>query len=461
MPPKQKTIFVCNNCGNESPKWMGKCYACGEWNTYEEQTVVSTFGKSTANTDISSKPVSINSVNISSEIRLQTGMNELDRVLGGGVVLGSLNLVGGDPGIGKSTLLLQICDYLCKTKTCYYISGEESMSQIKLRANRLRVKSDNLMLLSETNIESIVNLCSANAPDILIIDSIQTMYCSSVSSTIGSVSQIKETTGLLMKLAKENGITVFIIGHVTKEGSLAGPKVLEHMVDVVLYFEGDKNLSYRILRSIKNRFGSTNEIAVFDMVSSGLKEIDNPSKMFLDGRPQNVPGTCVTCVIEGTRAILAEVQALVTKTNYPAPRRMASGVDYNRISLLLAVLEKRANYSLYSMDTYINVVGGFKLTDNSSDLAILLSVASGLADFEMPSDLIAVGEIGLSGEIRSVSYIEQRIAEAQRLGFKHIMIPSRNKLTKNFENINIIRVSSIAQAVYITRNGLNNETKPS
>lgn len=456
MPAKQKSVFVCSNCGNESPKWMGKCYACGEWNTYEEQTVVNTPAKQSSSAPALSnlKPVPITSVNISSEIRFSTGMRELDRVLGGGAVLGSLTLVGGDPGIGKSTLLLQICSSFCKERTCYYVSGEESKSQIKLRADRLGVSSENLMLISETNIESIVNLCTSAPPDILIVDSIQTMYCSSVNSSIGSVSQIKEATGFLMRLAKENGITVFIIGHVTKEGSLAGPKVLEHMVDTVLYFEGDKSLSFRVLRSIKNRFGSTNEIAVFDMQSTGLAEIDNPSKIFLDGRPENVPGTCVTCVMEGTRAILAEVQALVTKTNYPAPRRMSSGVDYNRMSLLLAVLEKRANYSLFSMDAYINVVGGFRLTDNSADLAITLATASALVDFEMPSDFIAVGEIGLSGEIRAVSYIEQRISEAQRLGFKYIMVPSRNKISKKFENIEVIRVSSLSQAVYKAKNGL-------
>jgi len=459
MAIKQKTVFVCKNCGNESPKWMGKCFACNEWNTFEEQTIVANSSNKLTIQNTVLNPISINDVNILDEIRFSTGMQELDRVLGGGAVKGSLTLVGGDPGIGKSTLLLQMCNSFSKTKKCYYISGEESMSQIKLRANRLSVQSENLMLISETNVETIVTLCSTNPPDILIIDSIQTMYCSAINSTTGSVSQIKEATGLLMKIAKENGITVFIIGHVTKEGSLAGPKVLEHMVDTVLYFEGDKNLSFRILRSIKNRFGSTNEIAVFDMQSSGLVEIDNPSKMFLDGRPKNIPGTCVTCVMEGTRAILAEVQALVTKTNYPAPRRMTSGVDYNRMSLLLAVLEKRANYQLYSMDTYINVVGGFKLTDNSSDLAILLSVASGLADFEMPSELIAVGEIGLSGEVRAVSYIEQRISEAKRLGFKYIMIPSRNKLSKKFEGIEIISVSSLSQAIYKVRNGLkNNDT---
>ena len=453
MSAKNKTVFVCKNCGNESAKWMGKCYACGEWNTFVEQTIVPDV-KSQSSISAPSSPVSINSVDLTKEIRFTSGMKELDRVLGGGCVVGSLTLVGGDPGIGKSTLLLQICNSFCQTKKCLYVSGEESVNQIKLRANRLNVNTENLLLLSETNIDTIVSHITNEAPEVLIIDSIQTMYCSSVSSSTGSVSQIKECTGYLMKLAKENGITVFIIGHVTKEGSLAGPKVLEHMVDTVLYFEGEKNLSFRILRSIKNRFGSTNEIAVFDMNSQGLEEVDNPSKMFLDGRPENVPGTCVTCVVEGTRPILAEVQALVTKSNFPTPRRMSSGVDYNRMSLLLAVLEKRANYSLFSLDAYINVVGGFKLYDNSADLSICLAVASAVADFEVSSNLIAVGEVGLSGEIRAVSYIEQRILEAKRLGFKYIMIPSRNKLKNKIEGIEIIPVSSLSQAIYKTRNEL-------
>ncbi len=453
MAVKNKTVFVCKNCGNESAKWMGKCYACGEWNTFVEQTIVPEV-KSQSSISAPSNPVSINSIDLSQEIRFSSGMKELDRVLGGGCVVGSLTLVGGDPGIGKSTLLLQMCNNFCKTKKCLYVSGEESVNQIKLRANRLNVNTDNLLLLSETNIDTIVSHITNEAPEVLIVDSIQTMYCSSVSSSTGSVSQIKECTGYLMKLAKESGITVFIIGHVTKEGSLAGPKVLEHMVDTVLYFEGEKNLSFRILRSIKNRFGSTNEIAVFDMNSTGLEEVDNPSKMFLDGRPENVPGTCVTCVVEGTRPILAEVQALVTNSNFPSPRRMASGVDYNRMSLLLAVLEKRANYSLFSLDAYINVVGGFKLYDNSADLSICLAVASGVADFEVSSNLIAVGEVGLSGEIRAVSYIEQRILEAKRLGFKYIMIPSRNKLKSKIDGIEIIPVSSLSQAIYKTRNEL-------
>ena len=454
MPAKQKSVFVCTNCGNESPKWMGRCFACGEWNTFEEHTVSAAVSKSPARSLQDVKPTPINEVDLSSEVRFTTGLTELDRVLGGGVVLGSLTLVGGDPGIGKSTLLLQICQSFCATKTVYYVSGEESMSQIKLRAERLGVNSERLLLLSETRVERIVDTCISQGPDILIVDSIQTMSCEGVTSATGSVSQIKEATSQLMRLAKEHGVTVFIIGHVTKEGALAGPKVLEHMVDTVLYFEGDKSLSFRILRSIKNRFGSTNEIAVFDMQSSGLKEIDNPSKMFLDGRPENVPVTCVTCVMEGTRPILAEVQALVTKTSYPAPRRMSSGVDYNRMSLLLAVLVKRANYSMFSMDAYINVVGGFKLYDNSADLAITLAVASALADFEMPSDLIAVGEVGLSGEIRSVSYVEQRISEAHRLGFKRIMIPSRNKIGKQPDGIEVIRVSSLSQAIYKAKNAI-------
>lgn len=453
MATKSKTVFMCKNCGNESAKWMGKCYACGEWNTYVEQTVYEQ-PKTSASTISSSAPIKIKNVDTSTEIRFSTGMKELDRVLGGGAVVGSLTLVGGDPGIGKSTLLLQICNSICKTKKCLYVSGEESVNQIKLRADRLGVSTDNLYLLSETNIESITSHVTNEAPEVLIVDSIQTMYCSGVSSTTGSVSQIKECTAYLMKLAKENGITIFIIGHVTKEGSLAGPKVLEHMVDTVLYFEGDKSLSYRILRSIKNRFGSTNEIAVFDMQSSGLEEIDNPSKMFLNERPENLPGTCVTCVVEGTRPILAEVQALVTKTSYPAPRRMASGIDYNRMSLLLAVLEKRANYSLFTMDAYINVVGGFKLYDNSADLSICLAVASAVADFEVSSDLIAIGEVGLSGEIRPVSCVEQRISECKRLGFKYVMIPSRNKLKQSFDGIQIIPVSSLSQAIYKTRNEL-------
>ena len=445
---KQKQVFVCSNCGYETAKWSGKCYSCGEWNTLEEKSITVSLGQTTVRTSLTAEAVPISQISFQDDKRFSTGLKELDRVLGGGVVSGSLVLVGGDPGIGKSTLLLQICEYLCKDKRIYYVSGEESMSQIKLRANRLSVTSPNLMLISQTNIDTIVNTALSDKPDILIVDSIQTMNCDSVSSTPGSVTQIKEATAALMRLAKEYDITVFV----TKEGALAGPKILEHMVDTVLYFEGDKNHAFRILRAVKNRFGSTNEIAVFEMCSNGLKEIDNPSKMFLDGRPENVPGTCVTCIMEGTRAILAEVQALVTKTGYPNPRRMSSGVDYNRMSLLIAVLEKRANFALYNQDVYVNVVGGFKVDETSADLAIVLAIASSLVDFEMPSDLIAVGEIGLSGGIRAVSHIENRIKEARRLGFKRIMIPSRNRLAAKFDDIEVIKISSLSQAIYKVRN---------
>ncbi len=451
--PKLKQIFVCTECGYESPKWNGQCPQCRAWNTMEEKTVQQT-GKHSAGS--SAKAVSIkklNEVEGGSEMRFSTGLGELDRVLGGGLVLGSLTLVGGDPGIGKSTLLLQICQYLGADKSILYISGEESMSQIKLRAERLHVSTGRLSLACETNVESILSACMLHQPDILIVDSIQTMLCDHVSGTPGSVSQIKEATAAFMHLAKEQGITVFIIGHVTKEGALAGPKILEHMVDTVLYFEGDKNLNYRILRTVKNRFGSTNEIGVFDMQSGGLAEIDNPSKMFLDGRPENVPGTCVACILEGTRPVLAEIQALVSKTSYPVPRRMASGIDFNRMALLIAVLEKRANFVLYNQDAYVNVVGGFKVYETAADLAIALAVASGFSDLEMPGDLIAVGEIGLSGEIRAVSFIEKRIREAQKLGFKRIMIPARNRFDANtIEGVEIIKVSSVSQAIYKIRN---------
>ena len=451
--PKLKQIFVCTECGYESPKWNGQCPQCRARNTMEEKTVQQT-GKHSAGS--SAKAVSIkklNEVEGGSEMRFSTGLGELDRVLGGGLVLGSLTLVGGDPGIGKSTLLLQICQYLGADKSILYISGEESMSQIKLRAERLHVSTGRLSLACETNVESILSACMLHQPDILIVDSIQTMLCDHVSGTPGSVSQIKEATAAFMHLAKEQGITVFIIGHVTKEGALAGPKILEHMVDTVLYFEGDKNLNYRILRTVKNRFGSTNEIGVFDMQSGGLAEIDNPSKMFLDGRPENVPGTCVACILEGTRPVLAEIQALVSKTSYPVPRRMASGIDFNRMALLIAVLEKRANFVLYNQDAYVNVVGGFKVYETAADLAIALAVASGFSDLEMPGDLIAVGEIGLSGEIRAVSFIEKRIREAQKLGFKRIMIPARNRFDANtIEGVEIIKVSSVSQAIYKIRN---------
>lgn len=450
--PKIKQVYVCTQCGYESPKWNGQCPQCREWSTMEEKIVQDSSKKGTA---LSSKNVEIKPIGEikgGSEMRFSTGLKELDRVLGGGLVVGSLTLVGGDPGIGKSTLLLQICQYLGQDKNILYVSGEESMSQIKLRAERLGVDTEKLFLACETNVESVIGACMINRPDVLIVDSVQTMMCDHVSGTPGSVSQIKEATAAFMHLAKDEGITVFIIGHVTKEGALAGPKVLEHMVDTVLYFEGEKNLNHRILRTVKNRFGSTNEIGVFDMQNGGLVEVDNPSKMFLEGRPENVPGTCVTCILEGTRPVLAEIQALVSKTSYPVPRRMASGVDFNRMALLIAVLEKRANFALYNQDAYVNVVGGFRVLETAADLATVLALASGFSDIEMPGDLIAVGEIGLSGEIRAVSFIEKRIKEAQKLGFSKIMIPSRNKLTHSIDGIEIIKVSSVSQAIYKLRN---------
>ncbi len=453
---KIKSKFVCNACGYESVKFWGKCPNCNEWGTFEEQVVSTTTvsaGKAKKHVEITP----IDQVDESSGDRILTGLGEFDRVLGGGLVVGSLVLVGGDPGIGKSTLLLQVCQKFAEEKKVYYVSGEESKSQIKIRANRLGVCHSNISLISETDMDTVVQLALDNQPDILIIDSIQTMSCQHVSSAPGSATQIREATAALMRLAKENGITVFVIGHVTKEGALAGPKMLEHMVDTVLYFEGDKNLSYRLLRAVKNRFGSTNEIGVFDMVSSGLVEIDNPSKMFLEGRPKNVPGSCVTCLMEGTRPILAEVQALVSKTSYPNPRRTSTGVDYNRMSLLVAVLEKRANHQLFNQDVYLNVIGGFRIDETSADLAIALAIASSLADFEIPSDLLVLGEVGLSGEIRAVSFIEKRINEAKKLGFNKVMIPGRNNIKNITSDIEIIQVKSLSQAIYLTRNELQTQ----
>ena len=452
---KIKSKFVCSNCGYETVKFWGKCPNCGEWGTLEEEIVTQAENQISAAKTAAKKVdiVPINEVDESSGDRILTGLKEFDRVLGGGLVYGSLVLVGGDPGIGKSTLLLQVCEKFAQTKEVFYVSGEESKGQIKIRANRLGVSSPNIKLISETDMDTIVQLVLSNQPDILIIDSIQTMSCGNVSYAPGSASQIKESTSALMRLAKEHGVTIFVIGHVTKEGSLAGPKMLEHMVDTVLYFEGDKNLSYRLLRAVKNRFGSTNEIGVFDMATEGLIEVDNPSKMFLEGRPKNVPGSCVTCLMEGSRPILAEVQALVSKTSYPNPRRMSAGVDLNRMHLLTAVLEKRANYQLFNQDAYLNVIGGFRIDEPSADLAIVLAIASSLADFEIPSDLLVVGEIGLSGEIRAVSFLEKRISEAKKLGFTQIMVPGRNVLKTQFEGIEIIKVKSVAQAIHRVRNG--------
>lgn len=447
---KAKTVYFCTECGNETPKWQGKCPACGQWNTLQEhiekptpRSVVRPSSAANVKT-----PRRIGEVDTDAEIRFSTGMGELDRVLGGGAVLGSLVLVGGAPGIGKSTLLLQICSSLCAGRNVLYISGEESEKQIKLRAQRIGVMPENLFILSETNLSEILSTVDQQRPDILIVDSIQTMYSENNDSTPGSVSQVKDCTMALMQLSKSQGITVFVVGHINKDGAIAGPKVLEHMVDCVLYFEGDANSSYRLLRAAKNRFGSTNEIGVFEMVDAGLLEVPNPSQMLLEGRPEGAPGTCVACVMEGTRPILAEVQALVTKTSFNVPRRTADGFEFNRAALLLAVAEKQAGMKLSVFDAYINVIGGLQLNEPGADLPVILSVASSYRDTPIPDNLAAIGEVGLTGEIRSVSFLNQRLAEVARLGFKQCIIPknSSEKLVIP-EGLTVYRVRNIQEAI--------------
>ena len=429
---KVKTVFYCTECGNETPKWQGKCPACGAWNTIVERPPEKAAKKSGAGLVKSSglsvalnKPKPMAEVELTNELRFQTGMGELDRVLGGGAVQGSLVLVGGAPGIGKSTLMLQICDHLCRFSKVLYVSGEESERQIKLRAERLNVHGENLYLLAETNLEHMIDAVHETRPDILIVDSIQTLYHEDVSSAPGSISQVKECTMALMQLAKGEGITVFVIGHVNKEGSIAGPKVLEHMVDCVLYFEGERHMAYRILRAAKNRFGATNEIGVFEMADGGLEEVPNPSEALLAGRPADSPGTCVTCVMEGVRPVLAEIQALVVPSSLGNPRRVSNGFDYNRAALLLAVLEKRGGLMVGNCDAYMNVIGGLYLDEPAADLAAVLALASSFRDRTVPHDLAAVGEVGLTGELRAVNALGQRLAEVQRLGFKKCLIPKR------------------------------------
>lgn len=425
---KAKTVFFCTSCGNESPKWQGRCPACGQWNTYQEHIEKPTVpGRSRAVSAVGDR-VAQRLVDLASddEIRFTTGNGELDRVLGGGAVVGSLVLVGGAPGIGKSTLLLQICNCLCKSYKVLYVSGEESERQLKLRAQRIGVAPEDLYILSETRMSDILEVTESLAPDILIVDSIQTLYSEVNESTPGSVSQVKDCTMTLMNLSKSKGITVFVVGHINKDGAIAGPKVLEHMVDCVLYFEGDSNSSYRMLRAAKNRFGSTNEIGVFEMADRGLIEVPNPSQMLLAGRPEGASGTCVTCVMEGTRPLLAEVQALVTKTSFNVPKRTSDGFDFNRAALLLAVAEKRANLKLSVFDAYINVIGGLRLDEPGADLSVALAVASSYRDQPIPDDLVAIGEIGLTGEIRSVSFMNQRLSEIARLGFKKCIIPKKS-----------------------------------
>lgn len=431
---------------------MGKCPDCGEWNTLNEEILQeekpSKGGSKASGVFKPAVPVTLNSVSFESEDRTESGIKELDRVLGGGIVKGSLVLLSGDPGIGKSTLLLQICKYISSEKKVLYITGEESVRQIKLRAERMEVKNDNLLLLAETDINVVTSTISDIKPDIAIIDSIQTMYNDSMASSAGSVSQVRECTHELMSVTKAGDTALFIVGHVNKEGAIAGPKVLEHMVDTVLYFEGERNVPFRILRAVKNRYGSTNEIGVFEMGDEGLNEVENPSMALLSGRPTNVSGTCVACVVEGSRPVLAEVQALVSSTNFGTPRRMSTGFDYNRMALLMAVLEKRAGYYFSNIDAYINVVGGLRLDEPAADLAVALSLISSLKDKPLNPDVVAFGEIGLGGELRSVGHAEIRITEVARLGFKKVILPYQNvqKLKHKKYDIEIVAAKTLRQA---------------
>ena len=429
---KQKSVYICSECGYQSVKWLGKCPGCGSWNTLQETVTeepksVSRRGVSAAAAaSASRRPKRISEVKADLETRSTTGMKELDRVLGGGIVQGSLVLVGGDPGIGKSTLLLQICQKLGETKKILYVSGEESEGQIKLRAQRLGVTTENLYLMSETDVEEVVGAINDTKPDIVVIDSIQTMNRQDIASASGSVPQVREATNMFMRIAKSMGISMFIVGHVTKDGAIAGPRVLEHMVDCVLYFEGEKQTSFRILRAVKNRFGSTNEIGVFEMRDTGLEEVENPSMALLEGRDENTSGSSVVCTMEGTRGILAEIQALVTPTGFGNPRRMSSGIDLNRVILLIAVLEKRARMNLSSSDVYINVAGGLKIYETAVDLGICAAIAASQTDTALPKDMMFIGEVGLSGELRAVSQLEKRLSEAAKLGFKSAIIPKQS-----------------------------------
>ncbi|MGI5897512.1 MAG: DNA repair protein RadA [Oscillospiraceae bacterium] len=453
--PKTKEVYVCTNCGYEAAKWNGKCPSCNEWNTFELQVQVQAAPaknlRAAPSAVPAAAPLRISEIDTESEVRYHTGLEEFDRVLGGGLVKGSINLLSGDPGIGKSTLLLQICEYIGQEHSILYVSGEESVRQLKLRAQRLGVESENLYIISQTDVDTIIQTILVQKPDVVIIDSIQTMNLAQVNSSSGSVTQVRECTSALMRTAKSEEVPMFLVGHVNKDGAIAGPKVLEHIVDAVLYFEGDRNFSYRILRAVKNRYGSTNEIGVFEMLDTGLSEVENPSMMLLSGRPTGVSGTCVACVMEGSRPIMAEVQALVTKTGFGTPRRMATGFDYNRMSLLIAVLEKRAGYFFGALDTYINIVGGLRLDEPAADLSIALALISSLRDKPIDDGLLAFGELGLAGEIRSVSSITQRVKEAKRLGFSRCLVPKQALkalgAVQNLDGLDIVGVSSLKQAI--------------
>lgn len=448
---KTKTVFFCTSCGNETPRWQGRCPSCGAWNTIEEhieKPMLSGAKAKSSPVGTSRRPQRLSEVAVDGETRFSTGMGELNRVLGGGAVAGSLVLVSGAPGIGKSTLLLQICNSLCIERKVLYVSGEESERQLKLRAERLGVSPDELFILSETRLSDILEAAAEMQPDILIVDSIQTLYNEENDSSPGSVSQVKDCTMSMMQLSKSNGITVFVVGHINKDGNIAGPKVLEHMVDCVLYFEGDPNSSYRLLRAAKNRFGSTNEIGVFEMRDIGLVEVPNPSQMLLEGRPEGASGTCVACVMEGTRPVLAEVQALVAKTTMNVPRRASDGFDFNRAILMLAVMEKRAGMKLSMFDAYINVIGGLRLDEPGADLPIVLALASSYRDQSIADDMVAIGEVGMTGEIRSVSHMNQRLAEIARLGFKKCLVPRGGSEKLDIPTgLTVYRVKNIREAI--------------
>ena len=449
---KTKTVFYCTECGNETPKWQGRCPACGAWNTLQEhiEKPAAPGRAKAAPVGISRTPKKLHEVDSDSEIRFSTGMGELNRVLGGGAVGVALVLVGGAPGSGKATLLLQICAQLCLERSVLYVSGEESERQLKLRAQRLGVTPDKLYILSETRLSDVLEAVEVIKPDILIVDSVQTLYNEDNESSPGSISQVKDCTMSMMQLSKSQGITVFVVGHINKDGAIAGPKVLEHMVDCVLYFEGDPNSSYRLLRAAKNRFGSTNEIGVFEMGDSGLIEVPNPSQMLLEGRPEGASGTCVACVMEGTRPVLAEVQALVTKTTFNVPRRAADGFDFNRAVLLMAVAEKRGGMKLNVFDAYINVIGGLRLDEPGADLPVVLAVASSYREAVIPDDLVAIGEVGLTGEIRTVSHMNQRLAEVARLGFKKVIIPKGGAEKLEIpEELTVYRVRNLREAIEV------------
>ena len=450
MAKGKKSIFFCQNCGHEETKWLGQCPMCKEWNTFVEENI-SVSKSSTVKLAKEAEVVALKNIETDSEERIHTQIQELDRVLGGGIVPGSLVLVGGDPGIGKSTLLLQVCQKLCENKKqVLYISGEESLKQIKLRANRMGEFKEDLYLLCETNLEVIRNIIETRKPDMVVIDSIQTMYSEDVSSAPGSVSQVRESTNVFMQLAKGLGISIFIVGHVTKEGTVAGPRVLEHMVDTVLYFEGDRHASYRILRGVKNRFGSTNEIGVFEMRQNGLVEVENPSEFMLNGKPEHASGSVVACSIEGTRPILIEIQALVCSSNFGMPRRTAAGTDYNRVNLLMAVLEKRLGLHLSNYDAYVNIAGGVKMNEPAIDLGIVMAIVSSYKNHPIDEKTIVFGEVGLSGEVRAVSMPEQRVAEAKKLGFETCILPEVSKdMVKGIEGIKIIGVKNIGDAMQL------------